>query len=488
MPQNGNDTIRYPWWRIYPKLAAALSVVIIAVIAIAIYWFWPRTPEPVYVTNGSHVFNTNLAQVEAKIKAENDRVTAQRLPYVSIAVLDVMRPQPGSDVVNDASVRQTLEGAHIAQLTANQPVGRRRQAPQVRLLLGDEGSGESSWRALVKDLESRVGSPENLVAAAGLGVSTDNTRHLVDELSRHQIAMVGSVITADSFKRVQGMVRIAPTNSDEAQAAVKHLQRVNVLTAQSRILLVQDQNPRDTYAQSLGSAFSTSLGNPELMAPTFPYDSRLANVATVLSNHAERVCVADKANIVYFAGRGVDLLGLLNGLAGRSCRDTHLTVVTGDDASTLANQTLWQGEGANMTVLFTALAHPDMWTRNPLAASQTTSSEFGFCATCFRTLFPRDSLNNGVAIMSHDAVQTAVAAIRDMAGSNGSAPSTSGVAQELLQVSVSEASGYLCFDTDHNPINKAIPIMSYDQHGRPYYQALSSAKGVPPSDTCTSTQ
>lgn len=485
MSSNVNDISRYRWWRAHSRLAAALLLVVVVAIAGGSYYVWPRT---VFVTDGAHVFSDDLGPIEEKIKVENDRVVAQGLPYVSIAVVDIMHPDPGVDVATAAGVRHKLEGAYLEQLTANQPIAGRPQVPQIRLLLGNEGSRESSWYDMAIDLESRVNGTDHLVAVAGLGVSVDNTRHLVDELSTHQVAMVGSTITADGFNNIQGMVRVAPTNTDEAQAAVKYLQRSGALAAAPRILLVQDQNPTDTYAQSLGTAFTAALDNPGLLAPTFAYDSRLANAATVLANHADRVCSADKVGMVYFAGRGVDLVGLLNGLAGRSCRDTPITVVTGDDASELVDQALWRGAGANLALLFTALAHSDMWDHDPAAASPITRSEFGNCDRCFHTLFPSDDLDDGNAIMSHDAVQTAVIAIRDMAGPRGSAPSTSAVAQELLQVSVPGASGYLCFDTNHNPINKAIPIMTYGPDGRPHYRALSSAMGTPPTDNCASRQ
>jgi hypothetical protein len=74
-------------------------------------------------------------------------------------------------------------------------------------------------------------------------------------------------------------------------------------------------------------------------------------------------------------------------------------------------------------------------------------------------------------------------AIRQLSGAaQGGAFSPGTVAQQLNQLKVPGASGWICaFDINHNPVSKAIPVMSIDQNGRLTYQALSSATGVPPT-------
>jgi hypothetical protein len=298
------------------------------------------------------------------------------------------------------------------------------------------------------------------------------------------------------------MVRVAPTNSQEAAAAVQYLNRDPRVPAGANVLLVQDQNASDAYAKSLGAAFtkalhdtntkatntkSTNTKSLHLVSPTMVYDSAYPDAPTILGANAQRVC-GTNARVVYFAGRGNDLQGFLAGLAARNCTGTPLTVVSGDDVSQLAGQQLWQGSGANLTAVFTALASPDMWQRQPSAVSGATVAEFGGCGTCYRGRFPNDPLADGFAIMAHDAVQTAVLATRQVVAyvtPKAPLPSTGAVAQALYQVSVPGASGYLCFDAAHGPVDKAIPILSADQHGRLSYLALSSASGNPPSSGCT---
>jgi hypothetical protein len=165
-----------------------------------------------------------------------------------------------------------------------------------------------------------------------------------------------------------------------------------------------------------------------------------------------------------------------------------LTVVTGDGASDLAGRPLWQGNSANLTVVFTGLAHPDMWQHDASAAAGATVANFGQCGSCFGGLFRTESLDDGEAIMAHDAVLTAQRAMHQVAAHLArpeALPSASAVAQELYQLSVPGASGYICFNDQHNPLNKAIPVIEIDHNGRLQYIALSSVNGTPPHGDCT---
>jgi hypothetical protein len=482
----------FPWWRRHPRLTVVLLAVVLAAAGGVAYATRPQPVAPVYLTDGSHVFNPGLAQVEDLIHRENDRVAATGQPYVSVAFLATMDPVPDVDANDLNSMKHELQGAYLAQFTANHPSGKP-QPPLVRLLLVDAGSREANWRDSVRAIQGAITGSDHLVAVTGLGISISNTTNLVRTLAARHVAMVGATLTADSFDGVPGMVRVAPTNSQEAVASVQYLNRDQKVPSGANVLLVQDQNASDTYAKSLGTAFTRALHETNakalhLVSPTMVYDSTYPDAPTILGANAQRVC-GTNARVVYFAGRGNDLQGFLAGLAARSCTGTPLTVVSGDDASQLAGRQLWLGNGANLTAVFTTLANPDVWQHQPAAVSGATVARFGECSTCYRGLFPNDSLDDGVAIMAHDAVLTAVVAARQVVAyvspNVPRLPSTGAVAQALYQVSVPGASGYLCFDAAHSPVDKAIPIMSADQHGRLSYLALSSASGNPPSGGCT---
>lgn len=481
---------RYPFTQAHPRLSVVLAVVLFAGLAVAGWRVFVslRPDRPVYVTDGTHIFNENLRAVEELILRENQRVAGGKIPYVSIAYADVMNPEPSGNAINADLTRHDLEGAYLAQLAWNQGGGKP-PGVLVRLLLADQGTQGDNWLATSDVLAAAVGSADHLVAVTGLGISVDTTRRLIDRLSANKIGIVSAALTGNSMtesldgRPVRGMVRVGPTNSNEAEAAVRFIDAAPDLPEQPAIMLVQDQSRADEYAKSLGEAFTRAIAagtrrGATLTGSTIIFDSSLGDAAMILGANAEKVCSAH-ADIVYFAGREGDLQGFLAGLAGRSCaKSRHLTVISGDAVSHLSGRTLWQGNDANLNVIFTSLSHPDLWTQHPEAVNQQAAARFGTCGTCFYGLFrdeSRTALEDNGAIMSHDAVWTAIKAIEFTRSTH---PSASGVAQALPQLRLGLASGWICeFDTNHNPNYKAIPMMQIGQAGTLKYVTLSSAGG-----------
>lgn len=160
-------------------------------------------------------------------------------------------------------------------------------------------------------------------------------------------------------------------------------------------------------------------------------------------------------------------------------------MLTASDASQLADHgPLWPA-GANMTVHYTTLAHPALWTHRPPVVDPATVASFTRARYGYRAVFPGEPLDDGWAIMFHDAVLTAVVAVNKLYTQTGAVPSTGAVAQELNQVTVHGASGYLCFDARHDPINKAIPVVELDRDGHlGDVTLLSASGGAPVGDHC----
>jgi hypothetical protein len=348
---------------------------------------------------------------------------------------------------------------------------------------------------VASDLEGRVDGPDHLIAVTGLGRSTNNTRNFVHELSRHKIGIVAAAITGDDMTQdndssgpVRGMVRVAPTNSDQALAATKFIDNDPMFRSGSTILEVQDQVRGDDYYATLGPAFDNALKSAQKnfsQATKIIFDSSLAGAGTVLAGDVGTIC-SDKADIIYYAGPTDVLQTFLGGLAKRSCAGgsdaRSLTVITGAGFGRAQGQVLWRSADANLTVLFTGLAHPDMWTTSQGVADGEIVTRFQDCAKrpdCFGTLFPQEpkgALNDGDVIISHDAVLTVEEAIEKIVTQRTIVPSASQVAQELNHVQVPAASGWICsFDQNHNPVDKAVPILEIDQNGTVSYQGLSSA-------------
>jgi hypothetical protein len=482
---------RYPFWQANKIAFVVVLVLVVAAAVTGAALLVNR--EAVHLTDGEHVYSENLRTVQELIHAENQRVRADDADWVSVVFADVMDPRPG-DRINADAVRHDLQGAYIAQQAWNAPANR---APKVRLLLADLGSQMSGWRAAAAQIRAGVDGEERIVAVAGLAVSTQDVREFVDEIAKSKVAIVAGAITGDKMTvalgggPVPGMVRVAPTNSDMAVATLRYLDRAPGLPAAPRVLEVRDQNRADDYAVSLGEAFSKAItAQPgrryAVLRPQMVFNSSLDEAGTILAAKAEKVCEL-RADVVHFAGRGADMKGFLPGLASRSCTSRHLLVLGPPDIARSAHSPLWaSGSEANMTVLAPGLTSPSMWREDRGAASGETVSRFGSCPTCYATLFPDESMADSDAALSHDAVWTAILGIRDVVagqastGAGPSRPKAAAVAQALNQLRVDGVSGWICtFDADHNPVNKAVPMLQVEHTGAIQYQALSSPSGEP---------
>jgi hypothetical protein len=264
---------------------------------------------------------------------------------------------------------------------------------------------------------------------------------------------------------------VTPTAADQAQAAVR------LLGSSPRVWLIEDQHGGDTSGAFLRALRSR---HDQVVGPGSEYDSSVPSL-TALSATGEGVC-RSKATAVYFAGRGADLRTALAGLARRSCaRSRHLTVVAGNDATEAAGQALWPAATGNLNVYVTGLAHPEMWTKQPSAADPATTAWFGTHPYGFTHMFPGDpkALQDGWAIVSHDAVLTAVDAIHEAPTVNAATPTSAAVGQTLEQVTVHGASGYLCFDDSGDPINRTIPIEQLSATGTLTYRSVVPSAANP---------
>ncbi|MEC4020890.1 ABC transporter substrate-binding protein [Streptomyces sp. H27-D2] len=451
-------------------------------------------PQCVGVTDGSHSFSTNLAAVSELIRAENGRVSrASRRPngpsYVSIVYLMSLAPGPKDSNTPD-SVRHEVQGSYTAQYEANH-TPKYGDAPKVRLLLANTGSTGEQRSAALQEIRKRIDS-DHIVAVAGLGTSTDATEKMVRTITADrqdgglQLAAVGSVLTADTLSKVKGLVRAAPTNADEAAAAAAFLKRKPY--AGKRVLVIQDARPDDQYTRTLGEAFLRAFPRDRPAPKVEQYDSSQEGVATAFKTRMANLCAA-KPDVVYFAGRGVDLPRFLAPLKDRPCTDRELVVFSGDDVSQSAQaqgfdeikETLRSG---NVRLLYTGLAHPGAWQKAKDAYPGWAVQSFGTKGR-YRTAFPEETLDDGQAIMGHDAVLTAVSGIRLAARASDSNGRVSG--SQTIQIwkslhgveAVKGASGLISLGNDGSPEGKAVPIIEIKPDGTVRTLDVSARSGRP---------
>ncbi|WP_354639069.1 ABC transporter substrate-binding protein [Kitasatospora camelliae] len=426
--------------------------------------------ECVGVTDGGYVFSPELAEISGLIRAENREAEAGGR-YVSIAFLLPMT-LTAADSSTLTAVREELQGAHTAQRLANSgpTLG---TYPKIRLLLANSGSRSEQWATVTDRLIALSTGPDHLVAVAGFGQSLSTVHSAISRLRDAGIPTVGSTITADEFadRRQAGFFRVAPTNSDEGQAAATHLKATTGPGA--RVLVVADHNRDDLYSASLREGFTqaaSSIGLP-LLDHQATYLSTPQGTGNAFLAMKEDICVARPA-AVYFAGRGRDLGDFVTSMAERPCLgDGPLTVLTGDDAVNLRQdpRMLDALQRGRLDVRFTALANPAQWDGE--AAESPDRQGFETFRKAFTGRFPaaRDLLD-GQAMMGYDATLTAVLGIRFAAGGSGDIPVNPTLAlQGLLtrtgEHSVQGASGRIDLTPSGNVRNKPMALLRLQPTG-----------------------
>ncbi|MGW6602719.1 ABC transporter substrate-binding protein [Streptomyces sp. NPDC055036] len=486
-------------WPLHIVRRVVIGVVVVAVLAVAVplgvRWIGEvrarcadgvvergEDKECVGVTDGSYHFTERLAEVVKKIERENDEVSkeAEKEPYVSVAYLTSFT-LTNDDSNSEDSVRHELEGAYLAQYRHNR--GDLASSPKIRLLIANSGSSSAHWEHTVDELIDRKDSPDKLVAVTGLGPSTARNLAALKKLSTSGLATVASTMTATNIQDITDFVRVSPTNVDEAYAAAAYLKRSTELRT---AVVVQDAAESNLYADTLGTAFTDAFPDEKtghrLVAERMTFDSSVPGGAwkNELRFFPAQLCDT-RPQVIYFAGRGRHLTNFLDALANRSCTDHTFTVLAGDDTSNLDREQIAHAVETGVQVFYTGLAHRDMWRADPGRVSEQSARYFQE-GGLLDEWFPGDDRYDGQDLMAHDAVLTAAEGVR-MAASGPGAVTGRTVGRMFQQMNgpqrVAGASGFISFQSNGNPRDKAVPILSLNARGRAELVEVSSAEGKP---------
>lgn len=169
--------------------------------------------------------------------------------------------------------------------------------------------------------------------------------------------------------------------------------------------------------------------------------------------------------MIFYAGRDRDLADLIRALSTRSqCgHDTPITVMTGaTGAFAQGQQVRALLKDSKITILDVSATSPAQWVRGVHAPSG-----FKPFHQALRDLrFPDSVMDDGYAIMHHDAVLTAIWATRNVTGQTGKeAPDVQDVYNEITNLhdasTVPAAGGELSFDDASQgwPHNKPVPVI-----------------------------
>lgn len=445
--------------------------------------------ECVGVATSSYDFGQpGLRDLIAAIDRENARVLERQKKgegrYVTVALLE---PYTATDRDTVNHVLHQVQGSYLAQYRANHSDNG--QTPAIRLVLANLGAGGAHWKHTVDQLERMAKGPDRLRAVTGIGQSTHNNKKAVRELTRRGIPVVGSSITADDLangrdggaETFPGLARVSPSNTDQARALTNFAE----VTA-DEALLVYDK-PGDPYTRTLQASFEKLLkGSPYPPQPyTPPADpSEEGTTPNTFRQITTLVCGTPKnVDKILFAGRHTQLRQFVNALGKRGCQERGFTVLTGDEGSYLTGDADLDHSALrhDLTVRYTALAHPDAWRENT-PETGGSAEDFGILEKLVAQTRSKGakvgrigpaSLEDGQLIIAYDAMQLAVHGIRGATPEGRTVPPLADVGRQWSLVKgplkVYGASGWICLDVYGNPYNKAVPIVELTRDVKPRF-------------------
>jgi hypothetical protein len=454
-------------WRI-----GVISAVAALVVAAGLYVILGREPS---LTDSAGPFDEGLSDIMGRIHSQNEKVATEHPDeYKTVLVLLPMSGDVSRTGMGLETVRHALQGSYLAQLWRN---SEQSAPPYIRLLVGD--ISPDAWADTVEDVRARVES-ERIVAATGLGASIDATKQVIDQLGKDKFAMVAAVLTSDDLQKSNALVRVAPLNSDQAEASVRFAAKA---IPALKPVIVMDTNPGDSYSKTLSESFDRTLAGvvgPKDRIQPLTFDSSVKAAGTIIGNIADTVCNSE-ANTVFYAGRAHHLPSLLRGLSlSRRCAERGINVIAGDDTSENSRPVpnpIWNDSSGKIRLYYTALAHSaniSDGTSTVLAAIKTrfgNGDDKGYVR-----MFAGESLDDGHAIMHHDALYIAIKAIDRYAKESLDSLGPPEVAAMLRSgtISVQGASGDLVIDRDGNPLRQSIPVLELTPYGRTIFSTWSS--------------
>jgi hypothetical protein len=439
------------------------------------------TQECVGIVESADVVDEEFRDAVGKILAHNKEV-ASSPRYVKIVLLTPMSvSKTSSSATVVKQVQASLEGAYTALHRANADTSAPFGDPnlvQVQMVLANFGSRQDQQYVdrLVNDILGRSEPQHPVVAVVGLGSSVVGTEKAAGKLAEQGIPMVGAVASADVLdsRTYAGLYNVAPNSSDYVLALKDLLdKKLPGLFGAGSGLVVADDNKSDSYVQGLRNAFLDNLGyyvgkrepqwftgsTVDAPAPPNVFAPVVESICTAVNEPAAPL------SVVFYAGRVADFKVFADRLKGRTCVNTPLAVLVGATGFQVAAEYENILKDGNVTVIYSTSTDATAWREGRNGKPEGFD---GFLAAFQALGFDFGSLDNGYAIMYHDAVASAIRATR-LATDGTTLPVPDGVRIQLKNVKVVGASSTLIFpDSTHGRAKGRLVV--YRQFGAPHWQ------------------
>lgn len=387
------------------------------------------------------------SDAEALIYQENLKVA--NFPHIT-AVVGTM-PSGDSSILGVG--RDDLQGAYVAQQEFNSSGAN----VKLRLLIASTGNSTSNVTTVAQQIVKLAQTDKTFVGVMGWPYSA-LAYTAVSIFTKAQIPMVSETASSDQLSGASPyFFHVAPANKAQASAGAQYA--INTLQAKNVAVFADNSN---IYSQSLASDFANQYQTPG--GSTFTVNYTVGNANSVQS--AVQQALQKNPDLIYFAGYASDVSTLLTAL-GQDNAPANLSVLGGDALYELSGYQ--PSSRANFSRLhFTAFSYPDEWDIQGLTSQkpaffneygndfdpnhQHQGSPYGFTRP------------DSDVMLSYDATEALIKASASALG-NGTTTTPVAVNTALSKTAFQGVSGWITFDQNGDPVNKAVVILKVDPQG-----------------------
>ncbi|MEV0641279.1 hypothetical protein AB0I77_41425 [Streptomyces sp. NPDC050619] len=462
--------------------------------------------ECIGVTAEAYPFAPDLDDVLGRIEDENKAARDSGRPVVSVAVvMPYTSRSPGAAMSKDL-IRHSLQGAYLAQRDHNNgPVS---GGPAIQLLFANVGEDLKQWRIVTDALAARTDDESPLVAAIGLPNSDNYTLESVKYgLGADEIPAVSAALSSGDMEN-RYLFKVSPSNDQLVDALKRYATDPANQVNREKTFMIADER-EDNYVANLSLVFRREFGaqygitDNEVGRLTEMYKGRKGppdeGEPQIFGRAVSAMCVADTST-VFLAGRDADLWPFLKAIDSQpACvRDPDegplriLRVSTGRDPVTETAEMRAIADRSNIEIVTAAAVDAPRWLAARSGDEQVPKA-FAPFADSYDGSFDEerpDALNDGYAVMYHDALTAVGTAVAAASSSGSDSVNRGDVYDELRRGSpgghcpagcVPGASGVFTFDdasigrdegTRHEvatglwPVCKPVPVVTFPKELR----------------------
>ncbi|MFJ9082197.1 ABC transporter substrate-binding protein [Streptomyces sp. NPDC102384] len=469
--------------------------------------------ECVGVTARPYGFDPELKGVLDSIARENGRAraSAPQKQVVSVAVVMPYTAKAPGAAMSKELILHALQGAYVAQYEHNH--GSTTKNSAVQLLFANVGEYLNHWSGVTKELSARRNDEDApVVAAIGFPNSDTQTLKSVQSLEKSRIPAVSAALSATDMENPY-LFKVSPSNAQLVDALKEYAKRNDVNRGKT-FMIADDRD--DKYVSDLREVLRKKFGadygitDDPVRRTVEMYQGRKGPTrgdTQDFKKSVEAMCGAG-TRTVFLAGRDADLQPFVEAIDETgSCRyrsDDPLRILRVSTARDPDTESATIGEVTrrlHIRIVTAAAVDAPRWERG----EGETPRHFGRFASAYERSFTgegRRALDDGYAVMYHDALAAVSNAVKQ-AGSSGDGAVTNDDVQDQLRKGspqddcaqcVQAASGDFTFvDADENdaragagqwPVCKPVPIVTFPEQNRsatPLYRTYESASSKCPA-------